>query len=85
MTELNASIRDIPIPRRLAGRPINERGFPVPWFVSWIDGKWDFVNLDPRKVFDAVKQNKCFLCGDPLGQYLRLRDRPDVFDQPRLQ
>jgi hypothetical protein len=50
-------------------RPVNERGFPVPWFVSFINGKWDFVNLDPRKIIEAYNRKICWLCGEPLGQY----------------
>jgi hypothetical protein len=69
MPELNASIRDIPIPPRMARRPVNERGFPVPWFVSHINGKWDFVNLDPRKISEAHRRNICWLCGEPLGKF----------------
>jgi hypothetical protein len=70
MPELNASIRDIPLPARLKGRPISERGFPVPWFVSFIGGKWDFVNLDRRKIGEAHKRKLCWLCGQPLGQFM---------------
>lgn len=66
---LNASIADIPLPARLARRPVSERGFPVPWFVSFIGGKWDFVNLDPRKIGEAYRLNICWLCGQPMGQY----------------
>jgi hypothetical protein len=66
---LNAAIRDIPLPQRLLRRPVNERGFPVPWFVSWLNGKWDFVNLDPRKIGEAYNRKICWLCGEPLGQF----------------
>ena len=66
---LNAAIRDIPLPARLARRPVSERGFPVPWFFSLINGKWDFVNLDPRLILEAYKRNVCWLCGEPLGRY----------------
>jgi hypothetical protein len=69
MPELNASIRHIPLPARLAHRPVNERGFPVPWFVSWIDGTWEFVNVDPRKIGEAYRKKICWLCGEPLGRY----------------
>ncbi|MEY9493704.1 hypothetical protein [Bradyrhizobium elkanii] len=69
MTMLNAAIRDIPLPPRLARRPVNERGFPVPWFASLIDGKWDFVNLDPRKIGEAYRRKICWLCGEPMGQF----------------
>lgn len=66
---LNAAIRDIPLPPRMGRRPVNERGFPVPWFVSFINGKWDFVNLNPRKIIEAYNRKICWLCGEPLGQY----------------
>ena len=66
---LNAAIRDIPLPARLAARPVSERGFPVPYFVSFIDGKWDFVNLDPNKIIIAYRRKICFLCGEPLGRF----------------
>jgi hypothetical protein len=66
---LNAAIKDIPLPARLAHRPVNDRGFPVPWFVSRIDGKWDFVNVDPRKIGEAYRKKTCWLCGEPLGRF----------------
>jgi hypothetical protein len=66
---LNSSIADIPLPARLARRPISERGFPVPWFVSFRGGKWDFVNLDPRNIGEAYRRNICWLCGEPLGRF----------------
>lgn len=69
MSELNASIRDIPLPARLARRPVSEKGFPVPWFASMIRGQWDFVNLDPRKIGEAYRRKICWLCGEPLGQF----------------
>jgi len=66
---LNASIANIPLPARLARRPVSDRGFPVPWFVSLIGGKWDFVNLDPRLIGEAYRRNICWLCGEPLGRF----------------
>lgn len=72
MPELNALIRDIPIPPRMAHRPINRRGFPVPWFVTEKDasGDWDFVNVHPLRVVEAVSRGVCFLCGERLGKYV---------------
>ena len=69
MEALNAAIKDIPRPSRLARRPVSERGFPVPWFVSRIEGKWDFVNVDPRKIRDAHQRKICWLCGERLGVF----------------
>ena len=69
MTELNASIRHIPLPERMTRRPVSSRGFPVPWFVTFRDGDWDFVNLDPEKLAIAYRQQTCWLCGEKLGQF----------------
>jgi hypothetical protein len=66
---LNAAIKDIPLPVRMTRRPVSSRGFPVPWFVSFRNDDWDFVNLDPRKIVDAYHQQICWLCGDKLGQF----------------
>ncbi|MEH2525893.1 MULTISPECIES: hypothetical protein [unclassified Bradyrhizobium] len=67
---LNASIKDIPMPPRMARRPISDKGFPVPWFVAKVDGQWDFRVVDTPKLPQAVKRGLCWLCGEPLGQYL---------------
>jgi hypothetical protein len=70
MPELNASIRDIPLPPRMARRPVSDKGFPVPWFATHVSGDvWDFVNVDPRKMGQAYGRKLCWLCGEPLGQY----------------
>jgi hypothetical protein len=37
------------LPVRLQGLPIDERGYPVPWFVAWENGKPEFRAMDPLK------------------------------------
>jgi hypothetical protein len=71
MKELNAAIRDIPIPSYMNDLPINERGFPIPWFV-WIDrdGVADFRVIGPNKIALALRHKTCWLCGRPLGRRL---------------
>jgi hypothetical protein len=66
---LNAAIRDIPVPKRLVGRPLTDKGFPVPWFASFIDGSWNLVAVDPAKIHEALRKEKCWICGDTLGRY----------------
>lgn len=69
MTELyNASIRDIPMPDRIKRLPVSITGYPVPWFVQWFDGVADFRVVDSRKIGEAVKKKRCWVCGDPLGK-----------------
>lgn len=66
---LNASIRDIPLPDRLRWRPVSDEGFPVPWFVEWIDGKPDFRVMSAEKWVKAVKRDLCWICGNTLGRF----------------
>jgi hypothetical protein len=49
--------------------PIDERGFPVPWFVAFIDGKPDFRIIRPGGITRALNGQTCWLCGQPLGAY----------------
>ena len=69
MNRLNASIAHIPLPKRLRWAPISETGYPVPWFVDWIDGKPDFRVMDGRKYDRAIKHDLCWLCGQTLGRF----------------
>jgi hypothetical protein len=66
--ELNAAIRGIPMPELMQKLPVDERGFPVPWFVAWFGDKPDFRVADERKWFVAIKKDRCWLCGGPLGR-----------------
>lgn len=47
--------------------PLDERGYPIPWFVLWIDGKPDFRVMDEEKRVRAVRERICWCCGKPLG------------------
>jgi hypothetical protein len=58
------------IPKRIAKLPQDEKGRPVPWFVAWIDNKPDFRIIDARKVPIALKERRCWICGEPLGRFL---------------
>ena len=55
-----------PIPKNIALLPRDERGYPVPWFVAWIDGKPEFRVADGRKWVQAVKLKMCWVCGQKL-------------------
>src|SRR5690242_2247182 len=59
-----------PLPDRIARLPLDERGYPVPWFVDWVDGKPEFRAMDPAKWKRAVKERLCWVCGDRLGVLL---------------
>jgi hypothetical protein len=65
-----------PLPPRMRNLRIDARGYPVPWFVAWIDGPDgpetvpEFRAMDARKWRAAVKQRLCWVCGEPLGRWL---------------
>jgi hypothetical protein len=67
MKTLNTAILGIPIPKRMQKLPISPKGYPVPWFVAWIDGVPDFRVIGPDKLVQAVNYKRCWLCGEPLG------------------
>jgi hypothetical protein len=56
-----------PLPPRIARLPVDDRGYPVPWFVSWIDGKPEFRAADGRKFDRALKEHLCWVCGGSLS------------------
>lgn len=58
-----------PIPYRIKLLPV-DRGYPVPWFVPWIDGKPEFRMADSGKLGQAIRLNLCWVCGQPLGRWL---------------
>lgn len=57
------------LPPRIAKLP-QHRGFPVPWFVGQVDGEYDFRLVGPGKFWEAVRQKKCWICGERLGQWI---------------
>jgi hypothetical protein len=68
--ELNKSIIHLEVPERMRSLPISDTGYPVPWFVPWVDGKPEFRGMDGEKLRMAVRLQRCWLCGQPLGKHL---------------
>lgn len=56
-------------PERMARLPLDERGYPIPFFVGYVGGRPDFRVFDPHKLKACVERHVCWLCGDPLGRY----------------
>lgn len=65
--KLNQAIWSIPMPDRIKRLPISATGFPVPWFVAWLDGESDFRVIGPGKLVQAVNRKLCWVCGQPMG------------------
>jgi hypothetical protein len=62
-----------PIPSALADRPVDRRGYPIP-YAAWLDpktGEYDFRVIDPQKKKYALEHRICAVSGLPLieGQY----------------
>ena len=57
-----------PLTPRIAALPIDERGYPIPYFVGYIDGKPDFRLADGKKWRICHNERKCWTCGQPLGR-----------------
>lgn len=63
--------RNLPeIPERLKARPVDERGYPVPWFVEWIDGKPDFRIMSGERFSRALRHKLCWVCGGRLTRFM---------------
>jgi hypothetical protein len=67
-----------PIPDRIKRLPVH-RGYPVPWFVTWLkdgepcergDAEPDFRVITPGSIEVAVLQKRCWVCGGTLGRYM---------------
>jgi len=65
-----------PLPRRMQGLPLDKRGFPVPWFVGQVDGEPDFRVVDGHKFVKALKERRCWICGEPLGVFVSFVSGP---------
>jgi hypothetical protein len=67
-----------PIPARIRRLPVS-RGYPVPWFVTWLSdgepcergaGEPDFRIIVPEAIVVAVRHRRCWVCGGALGKYM---------------
>lgn len=52
-----------PLPDRMKHLTVSERGYPVPWFVAWVEGKPEFRVADAEKLVLAVREGRCWVCG----------------------
>src|SRR5581483_1562375 len=56
-----------PLLFRMRHLPVDERGYVVPWFVAWVNGKPEFRTMDRDKWKHAIRERRCWVCGDILG------------------
>lgn len=51
------------MPERIARLPRDDAGRPIPWFTALIDNKPDLRVHDAAKFNRAVKEDRCWVCG----------------------
>lgn len=54
-------------PAVIKALPRDSRGYPIPWFVSYVDGQPEFRVADSDKLIAAIKNKLCWVCGTPLA------------------
>jgi hypothetical protein len=67
---MNPPIRKVnmeTLPARMRDLPVDERGYPVPWFVAWLDGSPEFRAMDRSKFVRAIREKLCWVCGEKMG------------------
>lgn len=69
------------LPRKMRRLPIDPRGYPVPWFVAWLDdaeppnevhpgeGRAEFRVMRRAAIAEALKYERCWVCGGQLGRH----------------
>lgn len=67
--EYNQMVKSVEMSQRIAKLPVSEKGYPVPYFVSWINGKPEFRAASQERVQHVIHHNLCWVCGEPLGRY----------------
>lgn len=55
-----------PLPKNMRELPVDERGYPVPFFVAWPNDKPDHRITDQKKLYLCVKNRLCWVCGKPI-------------------
>ncbi len=63
-------MRDLPaMPESIAALERDHRGLPIPWFVRRpANGPIDFRVMDTNRHQQALKERRCWVCGEPLGK-----------------
>ena len=54
------------IPKELSHLKVDPRGYPIPFFVSYVDGKPEFRFLNTDRVLMIIDKKLCHICGKKL-------------------
>lgn len=67
MNRLRKGLPELPV--RMRNLRINEKGYPIPYFVRNINGVYDFRIMDEVKLVNCFTHSLCWICGSNLGIY----------------
>lgn len=67
-TKLRPELEELP--SRMKDLPVDKRGYPVPWFVDWLNGEPEFRAMNLDKWARAIQGKLCWVCGERLGRYM---------------
>lgn len=68
MTALRAGLP--PLPSRMQRLKVDARGYPIPYFVKWVNGVPDFRIMDIAHLNRCLDQKRCWICGEQLGRLM---------------
>ncbi len=57
-----------PLTERIKSLPLDDRGYPIPFFVAYVDGKPEFRAADGAKYRRCIRENLCWVCGQKLSK-----------------
>lgn len=74
----NERMREVEMPPRVRALPVSAEGYPVPWFVAWLNearteelrpgwGTPDFRIIGKGRIEQAVTEKVCWVCGRPFA------------------
>lgn len=59
--------KQVPVPARLAARPHDERGYPVPAITPWPDGSPAFAQQGSFRTLICLAERRCVICGTKMA------------------
>jgi len=60
-------VEEIPKPARVAARPRDERGYPVPAITPWRDGVPQFAITGAARTYICAVERRCSICADVMA------------------
>lgn len=57
---------ELPMPARVAARPRDERGYPIPAITPWVDAAPRFALTSKPRTYVCAAERRCSICGDAM-------------------